>query len=293
MTTARRFLRPSTSVATSIFLPALVCLFTLASNAAAQAAPPTPASIISTSQAPPAKMNLDVSNAHPVLRPNVASAFDFCTGQEIPIKGKFSVSKGLKLDTAQGQCGIQSGQNIKVTGGNPPYHFQLDTMGGFPPIGMHLGMNGLLYGTPTAKPPLGGWKEFAVCAVDMSGNSDCPKVQVESPPVPPHHGANGKVLAVAVIGAVAIGGVAAVATIVEFWFKRQLRGSSSKPSGCLLYRFNICLQCRFSSVQHLVSMYGICRWFQRRTGILCPLGECSWHRGCSPFNGNRYRCGFR
>ncbi len=211
MTTERRFPRPSKLVATSIFLPVLICLFSLASIAAAQAAP-APASIISTSQAPPAKVKLDVSNAHPLLRPNLASAFDFCTGQVVPLpRGKFSVSKGLKLDTAQGQCGIKSGQNTMVTGGNPPYHFQLDTMGGFPPIGMHLGMNGLLYGTPTAKPPLGGWPPFAVCAVDMTGENDCPKVQVESPPVPPHHGANGKVLAVVVIGAVAIGGVAVAA----------------------------------------------------------------------------------
>ena len=215
MITERRFLRPALTIAVHFLLLVTVCILAQTTFCAAQAAPPPPAAApsISTSSTPADKVKLDVSNAHPLLKPNVASAFDFCTGQEVPLpKGKFTVSKGLKLDTAQGKCGDLSGPaaNSMVTGGNPPYHFQLDTMGGFPPIGMHLGMNGLLYGTPTAKPPLGGWPSFAVCAVDMSGNSDCPKVQVESPTVPPHHGANGKVLAL-VVGVAAIGGVAAVA----------------------------------------------------------------------------------
>lgn len=224
MNTAKRILRRRVFFATCIYLPVLVCLFTLASTATAQTAAAAPQ--ISSSSAAPAKLKLDVSNAHPLLKPNVATAFDFCTGQTVPLpKGRFTATKGLTLDTEQGQCGNLSGPpaNSMVTGGNPPYHFQLDTMGGFPPIGMHLGLNGLLYGTPTAKPPLGGWKPFAVCAVDLSGNSDCPTVQVESPPVPPHHGANGKVIALAAIGVVAIGGVAAAA---------GAKGSSSSSASC-------------------------------------------------------------
>ena len=215
MTTARRILRPSTLVATSIFLPVLICLFVLVSSAAAQTAAAAP---------PPAKVKLDVSNAHLVLKQNVPSAFNFCTGQSIPLpKGRLNASKGLKLDTAQGKCGDLSGSaaNSMVSGGNPPYHFQLDTMGGFPPIGMHLGLNGVLYGTPSAKPPLGGWPEFGVCAVDMSGNSDCPKVQVTTEPAP-RNNANKKLLwGSLAIGAVAIVGVAAVA------------GSSSSSSGAV------------------------------------------------------------
>ncbi|MDD5181851.1 MAG: putative Ig domain-containing protein [Candidatus Nanoarchaeia archaeon] len=55
------------------------------------------------------------------------------------------------------------------SGGNPPYHFQLESGTGFPPMGMTLHPNGLLDGTPTAV----GTSTFNVCAVDESGKSEC------------------------------------------------------------------------------------------------------------------------
>jgi hypothetical protein len=53
--------------------------------------------------------------------------------------------------------------------GLPPYHFQLETGGGFPPIGLILDANGRLSGTPKAA---GNFK-FSVCVVDMTGESVC------------------------------------------------------------------------------------------------------------------------
>lgn len=55
------------------------------------------------------------------------------------------------------------------TGGKPPYHFQLDSGSGFPPMGLSLNLNGMLTGTPT----IADERSFSVCAVDLSGNQDC------------------------------------------------------------------------------------------------------------------------
>jgi hypothetical protein len=59
------------------------------------------------------------------------------------------------------------------TGGQPPYHFELGTGGGFPPIGMRLNLNGTLTGTPT----VAGVSNFVVCAVDLAGRSACDTVR--------------------------------------------------------------------------------------------------------------------
>ncbi|HUE86520.1 MAG TPA: fibronectin type III domain-containing protein [Vicinamibacterales bacterium] len=64
--------------------------------------------------------------------------------------------------------GFCTGPN-NPTGGVPPYHFQLDTLGGFPPFGLSLGLNGTLNGTPTTA----GDRTFAVCAVDQVGTNVC------------------------------------------------------------------------------------------------------------------------
>lgn len=60
-------------------------------------------------------------------------------------------------------------QPVYVTGGMPPYHFILDTMGNFPPFGLILHPNGVLNGVPRAA----GARAFRVCAVDMKGDSAC------------------------------------------------------------------------------------------------------------------------
>jgi len=55
-------------------------------------------------------------------------------------------------------------QTTDPTGGSPPYHFQLGSGVGFPPIGMSIGKDGLLTGTPASP----GTYTFEVCAVDLS-----------------------------------------------------------------------------------------------------------------------------
>lgn len=58
------------------------------------------------------------------------------------------------------------------SGGQPPYHFQLGSGTGFPPLGVTLNQNGTLTGTPTAA----GSSTFSVCAVDLAGRSACQTV---------------------------------------------------------------------------------------------------------------------
>jgi hypothetical protein len=72
------------------------------------------------------------------------------------------------------------------SGGQPPYHFQLGSGVGFPPIGMFLNLNGTLTGTPTVATTA----HFSVCAVDLAGSSSCSTVALtidtaltHSPPV--------------------------------------------------------------------------------------------------------------
>jgi hypothetical protein len=55
-----------------------------------------------------------------------------------------------------------------------PYYFQLDTMGGFPPMGLILAPNGVISGIPTVS----GKKTFSVCAVDVGGHQKCDKTSI-------------------------------------------------------------------------------------------------------------------
>ncbi|MBI4219649.1 MAG: hypothetical protein HY682_05845 [Chloroflexi bacterium] len=63
------------------------------------------------------------------------------------------------------------------SGGSPPYHFQLGTAGGFPPIGLSLGKDGQLTGTPDLATG-GKTYRFTVCAVDLKADSVCREVSI-------------------------------------------------------------------------------------------------------------------
>jgi hypothetical protein len=73
-------------------------------------------------------------------------------------------------------------QTSNPSGGSPPYHFQLGSGVGFPPIGMSVSKDGILSGTPAAV----GTYTFSVCAVDLSATQVCQTVTmtVGSPPTP-------------------------------------------------------------------------------------------------------------
>ncbi len=68
---------------------------------------------------------------------------------------------------SNGLCGSPTQSN--PSGGHPPYHFQLGSGGGFPPIGIILGLNGCLNGTPS----VAGTRSFNVCAIDLNGAQQC------------------------------------------------------------------------------------------------------------------------
>lgn len=66
-------------------------------------------------------------------------------------------------------CGSDANPSTNPTGGSGPYHFQLESGSGFPPLGLTLFPNGLLKGTPM----IAGEKTFTVCAVDLGGHQCC------------------------------------------------------------------------------------------------------------------------
>jgi len=78
-----------------------------------------------------------------------------------------------------GLCGVSGA--INPSGGQPPYHFQLGTLGGFPPMGMYLNSNGLLTGTVKSAGSA-GTASFTVCAVDLSATSVCQPVSLTVDP---------------------------------------------------------------------------------------------------------------
>jgi hypothetical protein len=66
--------------------------------------------------------------------------------------------------------GLAYNQNVAIaTGGIGEIHYQLDTFGGFPPIGIILAPNGALTGTPT----VAGNAPFRICAVDSTQRQLC------------------------------------------------------------------------------------------------------------------------
>jgi hypothetical protein len=200
--------------------PVIVCAFAMVSNSAAQSVSAVTASAPATPEHDKLKVKFNTPKI-PAPKAGVPTAYNLCNGQAIPVPAGFTDADGMKMDTSLAPCGEQSSSTGQVSGGNPPYHFQWET-GSFPPLGMHVGMNGLLYGTP-APPPLGGYKPFTVCAVDTSANPDCHEVQIASQPAPTvkaHSSA-----APIVLGVLAAGGVAAVVGA------KEMSNSSTSGSG--------------------------------------------------------------
>lgn len=246
----------------SFVVPVAICAFAIASTSAAQTASAVSASApqavpkdnSSTLRFTPSKKIL--SN----LKAGVPSAVNLCNGQTIG--GILTDSDGLKADTGSSPCGeSQNPTPNTVTGGNPPYHFQFDT-GSFPPLGMHLGMNGLLYGTP-AKPPLGGYKPFRVCAVDMSGTPDCHEMALGATAAP--HSSHVPII----LGAAALGGVAAVVGAKEMSNSSASSSGGSEAGTCDgMSSTNACGACSCTD-------YGTCN----NPSSQCGGSVCWWQPG--------------
>jgi len=116
------------------------------------------------------------------------SQLAFSAPEKLP-DGKVDMPYGYsfcqpELADANGICGKDAAtKNPK--GGSPPYSFTPGAMKSFPPVGIWLGMNGLLSGTPKAP----GTYSFEVCAKDDAGEQICKQASLtilpNSPPPPP------------------------------------------------------------------------------------------------------------
>ena len=106
------------------------------------------------------------------LRVGEPFAYSLCLGQSVNIPAPGGTNH---LNAAQSPCGSDMNPSPNVAGGNPPYHFVLDPMGGFPPMGITLDANGVLRGTPSGRLAA----TFNVCAVDMSARQHCQTITLQ------------------------------------------------------------------------------------------------------------------
>ncbi|MGA8837673.1 MAG: hypothetical protein WB538_18735 [Candidatus Sulfotelmatobacter sp.] len=252
-------------------VPIVVCAFAIVSTSTAQSVSAVTASspAIPGDDKPgdPVKVKFKAPTI-PTPKAGVASAFNLCNGQLVRLPEGFTDADGLKMDTNLKPCGEQSSSTSQVSGGNPPYHFQWAT-GEFPPLGMHIGMNGLLYGTP-APPPLGGYKQFKVCAVDVSANPNCQEVKWPNEPAQQAHSSHAA--AWALIGGAVLGGAFAVHEM-----NNSSSGSGDETGTCSgLSPVNACGPCTCTDdgnscndAQCGGGTYGMCAW----AGPGSPVGN--------------------
>jgi hypothetical protein len=92
----------------------------------------------------------------------------------------YSLCQGVNqaMPTNQ-ECGGPFHPSNAVHGGNPPYHFQLDSGTGFPPFGIHLDKDGNLTGK-LSKGAQGS--SFRVCAVDLDATQSCQTMAIRVGP---------------------------------------------------------------------------------------------------------------
>jgi len=99
-----------------------------------------------------------------------------------PVPGQVGLPYFFSFCGLPDENGANCAGSANLTGGVPPYHFQLDTFGGFPPIGLVLAANGALTGAPRSAVTN---HTFKVCAVDTTGVNSCPTVTMTIAPAGP------------------------------------------------------------------------------------------------------------
>jgi len=209
-----------------VILALVVGVLGITSSAVAQAAAAPPAA--PPALQPPSGFKFKVPSV-PKPKPGTAFAFDLCHNKAVDLpKGNNTDWDMFAKDTGQGECnGPFDKQPTTVSGTDGPVHFVL-APGGFPPIGMHLGMNGLLYGTPTAKSVFAP-KPFSICAVTLGGAQDCHEVNLAA--APPSHA-----LPIALLG----GGAAVAAVGATMAMKGTSTGSGGGCGSPPANLFNDC-----------------------------------------------------
>jgi hypothetical protein len=192
--------RPGRKAASiSIIVPVALCAFAITlTSTAQQAAAPAPPAVEA-----PSNFKF-VARQPPQIIPGHAYAFDLCHGTSVNLpEGNKTNWETFAKDNAQGECnGPFDKQPTTVSGTDAPVQFGLTSGGGFQPIGMWLGANGLLYGTPHGHSVFAP-KPFTVCATTTGGHSSCQEIKLAA------DAAANKASHAKVIGAVAAGGAAA------------------------------------------------------------------------------------
>jgi hypothetical protein len=210
-------------------------------------------------------------------------AYDLCRLRDAKPDEQAAKGTRVKLDPSQSPCGDPLNPSATVTGGNPPYHFQLEPMGGFPPMGMWIDMNGVLRG----KPRNNKLANFSVCAVDMGGRSDCQRISIQ-PKAPPKGGPNAALLAVG--AGVAVGGAIMAGSMLGN-LAATTTGSSSYASNrfCIVHVMSSGCECAGSASGSswngptASAGEGCGSGLPCETGLSCNNGRCEGRSGRCPF----------
>lgn len=119
--------------------------------------------------------------------PNLCSPINFIIKPKTSDVPSTHVVKTLPLSELFGKVGNSFthsfAEEMKPTGGNPPYTFFLGSGIGFPPLGLALYTTGELSGTPSAESK----SKFQICVKDIGGDYDC---QITTMTVGPAENAN-------------------------------------------------------------------------------------------------------
>ena len=92
-----------------------------------------------------------------------------CQAEVVPAFGRERNQRG---NLGKALCGGSFNPTDNPSGGNPPYSFKYETMGGFAGFGIFLQDVGILMGTPTRA----GTESVRICAIDSSRRYDCQNV---------------------------------------------------------------------------------------------------------------------
>jgi hypothetical protein len=219
---------------------------------------------------------------HKPLQVGEEWAYDLCRLREADALD--APAPATDLDPSKSPCGDSFNPSATVTGGHPPYHFQLEPMGGFPPMGMWVDLNGVLRGTPkNAKPAT-----FSVCAVDMGGRSDCQQVTMQAA-APAGAGVNPAVLAVGA-GAAVAGGLYAGSVLGDLATTSGLGGTCISERSCIVNTLSPGCSCTGSPSGSCGYMGTPAERGRRcdkgvpcKSGLSCTNGVCEGPGGRCPF----------